>query len=63
MADKKEKAERRHPANIPRMVESGDVATVQQVIRDTYGFQVTEQYANDFIAFVEKAMRGDYVGS
>lgn len=44
------------------MVESKDAATVQQAIRDTYGFEVTEQYANDFIAFVEKAMRGDFSG-
>jgi hypothetical protein len=42
------------------MVESGEAAQVQQVIRDTYGFQVTEAFANDFIAFVDKAMKGDY---
>jgi hypothetical protein len=42
------------------MVESGDAATVQQAIRDTYGFQVSEQFANDFIAFVDKAVKGDY---
>lgn len=61
MADKTdgtEKAERRHPANIPKMTEHKDPATVQQMIRATYGFDVSEQFANDFVAFVEKMTRG-----
>lgn len=44
-------------------MESRDVETVRNAIRDAYGFQVSEQYAQDFIAFVEKAMKGDYVGN
>lgn len=44
------------------MVESKDVATVQAAIRDTYGFQVSEAFARDFVAFIDKAMKGDYVG-
>ena len=49
---------KRHPAIIPKLVESRDVNIVRQEILATYGFQVTEQFASDFIAFVDKVMKG-----
>lgn len=36
------------------MVESGDVEGVRATIKSTYGFDVTETYARDLLAFVEK---------
>jgi hypothetical protein len=51
---------RRHPARIPPLVASGDPQVVMREIRSVYGFDISEQYARDFIAFVEKAVRGDF---
>lgn len=39
---------------------SSDPATVQAEVRNVYGTTISLQLANDLIAFVEKAVRGDY---
>lgn len=40
------------------MVESGDAAKVRHEFKTIYGFDVSDQFANDFIAFVEKMTSG-----
>lgn len=52
---------RRQPSNIPKIFASGDPAAIQREIRSVYGCAVTERFAIDLLAFVEKAVKGDYV--
>jgi hypothetical protein len=54
------KVARRFPSKLPLMVESKDPATIMHEVQTTYGFQVSEQFAADLAAFVEKAVKGDY---
>lgn len=42
------------------MVASKDISLVRNEIRSTYGFEVTDQFAGDFIAFVDKAVKGEF---
>ncbi len=50
---------RRKPSNIPRIFQ-GDAASVQAEIRNVYGHNISEALANDLIAFVAKAVKGEY---
>lgn len=70
MADKSEKsaakaeeetAARRHPAQIPKIFDSGDVETVRREFRALYGYDQSAQFVTDLMAFIEKVKRGDYV--
>lgn len=38
-------------------VDKGEIAIVKKAIIDKYGFEVSEQYCRDFIAFVNRVYR------
>lgn len=44
----------RNPKNTPGMLRSGDAQRVIDTIKDVYGVNVTQDYANDLLAFAEK---------
>lgn len=37
--------------------EKGEIALVKRAIIDKYGFEVSEEYCRDFIAFVNRVLR------
>jgi hypothetical protein len=51
---------RRYPSRIPRIFQGNDPEAVQAEIRNVYGHNVSRAFAADLLAFVEKAMRGEY---
>lgn len=57
---KEERTSRRRPSNIPKVFDSKDPAEVQANIYSVYGSKVSLQMATDLLAFVEKAVRGEY---
>lgn len=40
-----------------RQIDLRDVETVRAAIRETYGFEVTAQYAADLVSFIEEVTR------
>jgi hypothetical protein len=48
----------KNPVKTPSMLATGDAQTVVDTIRDIYGVRAPLEYANDLIAFSEKAAKG-----
>lgn len=51
---------RRSPSTIPKVFNTKDPTEVQANIYSVYGSKVSLQLATDLLAFVEKAVKGDY---
>lgn len=48
-----------NPTKTPHMLQSGDAQHVMDTIREVYDVRVSQAYANDLLAFSEKAAKGD----